>query len=290
MSDAPEAVGPRPEPLAAEPPDLPGRGPGPPGAAYLRYPHLHGDLLCFAAEDDLWIAPVAPDGEEPGRAWRLTVDRTRVGHPRFSPDGAHIAFTTWRSLDPEVHLAPVDGGPAQPADVLGQHRRPGLRLDTARPRGPGARPRGLLARPAVLVLLVGLQRAHRRQPRRPTALGPVSDIAVADVEGERRTLLLSGKPPHEPASWKRYRGGAMGRMWLHGTRLMPDLYGHLDSVMFVGGRVAFLSDHEGIGNIYSCLPDSTDLQPAHRPRRLLCPARLQRRFTDRLPVQPATSG
>ena len=52
----------------------------------------------------------------------------------------------------------------------------------------------------------------------------------------------------------------MGRMWLHGTRLMPDLQGHLDAVMFVGGRIAFLSDHEGVGNVYSCLPDSTDLR------------------------------
>lgn len=82
-------------------------------AAYLRFPHLHDDLLCFATEDDLWVAPLVPPGEPAGRAWRITVDRTRVGHPRFSPDGKHIAFTTWRSLDPEIHLAPVSGGPAR---------------------------------------------------------------------------------------------------------------------------------------------------------------------------------
>ncbi len=90
--------------------------------------------------------------------------------------------------------------------------------------------------------------------------GPVSDIAVADLDGERRTLLLTGTPPHEPAAWKRYRGGATGRLWLHGERLLPDIDGHLANPMFVGRRIAFLSDHEGVGNLYSCRTDGTDLR------------------------------
>ena len=74
--------------------------------SYLRLPHLSGDLLCFVAEDDLWLAPL----DAPGRAWRLTVDRAKTGPPRFSPDGRHIAYTSWRTLVPEIHLVPVDGG------------------------------------------------------------------------------------------------------------------------------------------------------------------------------------
>ncbi|MER7107417.1 S41 family peptidase [Streptomyces sp. NPDC000229] len=223
--------------------------------AYLRYPHLHDGLLCFAAEDDLWVAPLAPEGDPPGRAWRVTVDRTRVGHPRFSPDGRHIAYTTWRSLDPEIHLAPVDGGPARRLTYWGS-------LDT---RVCGWTPDGEI----LAVASHGQPFSHFSwaykvpvdgSPGGRLPWGPVSDIAVADVDGKHLTLLLTGKPPHEPAAWKRYWGGATGRLWLHGERLLPDLEGHLDCAMFVDGRIAFLSDHEGVGNLYSCLPDGTDLR------------------------------
>ncbi|MCQ0023094.1 peptidase S41, partial [Streptomyces somaliensis DSM 40738] len=223
--------------------------------AYLRYPHLHDDLLCFAAEDDLWLAPLVAGGRAPGRAWRLTVDRTRVGHPRFSPDGRHIAYTSWRSLDPEIHLLPVDGGPARRLSYWGS-------LDT---RVCGWDPDGNI----LAVASHGQPFSHFSwaykvsvdgSPGRRLPWGPCADIQVADVDGEHRTLLLTGKPPHEPAAWKRYRGGATGRLWLHGERLLPDLGGHLDCAMFVGGRIAFLSDHEGVGNLYSCLPDGSDLR------------------------------
>ncbi len=223
-------------------------------AAYLRFPHLHDDLLCFAAEDDLWVAPLVPAGHSPSRAWRVTVDRTKVGHPRFSPDGSRIAYTTWRSLDPEIHLAPVSGGPACRLTYWG----------SSDARVCGWTPDGdILAVSSHGQPFSYFSWAYSvptdGSPGGKLPWGPVSDIAVTDVEGERRTLLLTGKPPHEPAAWKRYRGGATGRLWLHGERLLPDIGGHLDSPMFVDGRIAFLSDHEGVGNLYSCLPDGSDL-------------------------------
>ena len=73
--------------------------------AYLRYPHLHGDLLAFVADDDVWLAPT--DG---GRAWRFTADRVPVSHPRFSSDGTRIAWTSTREGEPEVFAADLEGG------------------------------------------------------------------------------------------------------------------------------------------------------------------------------------
>ncbi|GGQ24119.1 putative tricorn protease [Streptomyces mutabilis] len=224
--------------------------------SYLRLPHLSGDQLCFVAEDDLWLASL--DG--PGRAWRLTVDRAKTGHPRFSPDGRHIAYTSWRSLVPEVHLVSVDGGPGRRLTHWGG-------LDTRVCGWSPPDPDGTTA--VLAVASHGEPFSHLTwaykitpdgDPGRKLPWGPVTDIQAADLDGERKTLLLTGTPPHEPASWKRYRGGATGRLWLHGERLLPDLHGHLHSPMFVGGRIAFLSDHEGVGNLYSCAHDGSDLR------------------------------
>ncbi|MFF3913041.1 S41 family peptidase [Streptomyces sp. NPDC001852] len=224
--------------------------------SYLRHPHLSGDLLCFVAEDDLWLAPL----DAPGRAWRLTVDRTKAGHPRFSPDGRHIAYTTWRSLVPEIHLVSVDGGPARQLTYWGS-------TDTqvcgwTPPEEDGTS--DILAVASHGEPFSYFTWAYKvsadGHPGRKLPWGPVADIQVADIDGEHRTLLLTGTPPHEPASWKRYRGGATGRLWLHGRRLVPDIGGHLTCPMFVAGRIAFLSDHEGVGNLYSCAYDGTDLR------------------------------
>ncbi|MFD3734649.1 S41 family peptidase [Streptomyces sp. NPDC058632] len=240
--------------------------------SYLRLPHLNGDLLCFVAEDDLWLAPLDATG---GRAWRLTVDRTKLGHPRFSPDGRHIAYTSWRSLAPEVHLVPVDGGPGHRLTYWGSS-------DTrvcgwAPPNGNGGAEILTVASHGepFSYFTWAYKLSPDGSPGRKLPWGPVTDLQAADVDGERQTLLLTGTPPHEPASWKRYRGGATGRLWLHGRRLLggtdgadasgggggaEGIDGHLHSPMFVGGRVAFLSDHEGVGNLYSVAYDGSDLR------------------------------
>ena len=69
----------------------------------------------------------------------------------------------------------------------------------------------------------------------------------------------------EPAAWKRYRGGTAGRIWVSAAagrpfaRVLADVPGQFVSPMLVGGRLAFVSDHEGTGNLYSCALDGTGL-------------------------------
>ena len=86
-------------------------------AGYLRFPHVHGDLVTFIADDDVWLAPA--DG---GRAWRVSADHAAASHPRISPDGSLIAWTSRRDGPPEVYLADIDGGHGRRLSYWGDQR------------------------------------------------------------------------------------------------------------------------------------------------------------------------
>jgi tricorn protease len=221
-------------------------------AAYLRFPHLHDDLITFVAEDDVWLVPVAG-----GRAWRVTADQSGVANPRFSPDGTMLAWASWRDVDPEVHVAPVDGGSSRRLTYWGDIRTTVL---------------GWTSGGAVLAATAAGQASLRRtwahavplDGSPPTRLpyGPVGGLAFAPSGA----VLLGSVTSREMAWWKRYRGGTAGKLWLDASgsgqfaRILSEVDGNLAAPMWWAGRIAFLSDHEGVGNLYTCALDGTDLR------------------------------
>ncbi len=66
---------------------------------YLRFPHLHGDVLTLVADDDVWLVPVSG-----GRAWRVSSDRAPVSHPRLSRDGSLLAWASARDGAAEIRM------------------------------------------------------------------------------------------------------------------------------------------------------------------------------------------
>ncbi|MGW4082377.1 S41 family peptidase [Streptomyces sp. NPDC004822] len=223
--------------------------------AYLRHPHLHGDLVAFTAEDDVWLAPL--DG---GRAWRVSADNVPVTSPRISPDGTTVAWTSTRDGAPEVHIAPVDGGPSTRLTHWGSQR---------------TRVRGWTPDGRVLAISTWGQGGSRRTWAHAVPLdgGPATTLPygpVGDVVHGPRLLLASAPMGLEAARWKRYRGGTAGKLWIDRegdgdfVRLHEDLDGNLECPLWAGDRVAFLSDHEGVGAVYSSLADGSDLR-RHTP-------------------------
>ncbi len=223
--------------------------------SYLRFPHLHGDSVVFVAEDDVWLAPVSG-----GRAYRLTADQVPAASPRLSPEGQRVAWTTRREGMPEVYVADVDGGSARRLTYWGD----------------ATRTVGWTQDDEVLAISATGQPSLRNSwahaipatggRSRVLPYGPVSDLAL----GEQGSVLLGAVMSRDPAWWKRYHGGTAGKLWWDPdgtgefTRIGAELDGNLASPMLVGTgsglRVAFLSDHEGWGNVYSLAPDGTDLR------------------------------
>src|SRR5215471_12570785 len=73
-----------------------------------RHPDYHDGKVVFSYLGDLWT--VNEDGSNPQR---LTVHRARDIHPRFSPDGKWIAFSSDRFGNYDVFLIPATGGTAK---------------------------------------------------------------------------------------------------------------------------------------------------------------------------------
>jgi tricorn protease len=221
-------------------------------SGYLRYPHIHGDLLVFASEDDIWLAPA--DG---GRAWRLSADSAQVSYPRFSRDGARIAWTSWRDGNPEVYTADPDGNAAARLTYLSDGR---TRV-TGWTRDGEVLAVSATGQPETYLTWAYAIPLEGAPPRR-LPFGPVTDLALE----ETGTALLTGRMNNELAFWKRYRGGTRGKLWTASavdplfTRVLADVDGQLACPMLIGGRLFFLSDHEGTGNVYSCAPDGTGLR------------------------------
>ena len=225
-------------------------------SAYLRYPSVRGDLLAFAAEDDVWLA--SPDG---GRAWRLTADAVPVAGVRLSPDGAAVAFTSRRDGAPEVHVVAADGGASRRLTHWGDEN---LRIVGWHPDGRviAATAAGEPFRSRVWAWAVPLDGGvPERLP-----FGPVSSVGYGSggAGGAAGAIVLGVDQRRGAASWKRYRGGTAPKMWV-GTegdfaRLLPDNPAQLEDPDWVGDRVVFLSDHEGWGNVYTVAPDGSGLR------------------------------
>ncbi|NUS37249.1 MAG: peptidase S41, partial [Pseudarthrobacter sp.] len=225
-------------------------------SSYLRFPHVHGDLVTFVAEDDVWIAPL--DG---GRAWRVSSLQLPARNPRFTPDGKRLVWTVVQGTAPEVVSAQVDGGGYRQLTYFGHST---------------TRVKGFTAGGEVVVTSAFRQAESRHTYAYSVPLdggwaqelpyGPVESVAFGPEVGDERPVVLGSVLSREPAWWKRYRGGTAGKLWIDRDgngefeRLLPDLDGNLTDPLWVDGRIAFLSDHEGYGNLYSVLPDGKDLR------------------------------
>src|SRR5690554_3447107 len=220
---------------------------------YYRYPSVSGDRVVFVGEDDLWEVPL-----KGGFARRLSGSHGQVSAPALSPDGQWLAYTSTEEGRPEIYVMRARGGPAQKLTFNGASRAwvTGWSNDSERViftsnlREPFTRQFGLYEVP------------RQGGPTRRLNLGAAQALSL-EPEGPGRVLARNAD---DLARWKRYRGGTAGVLWIdpkgddQWARLLPEITAGLCRPLWRGGRIYFISDYQGHGNLYSCLPSGDDLQ------------------------------
>lgn len=225
-------------------------------SGYYRFPTINKDTIVFVSEDDLWGVSV-----KGGVAWRLTSNVGAVTYPMLSPDGKQLAFVGREEGAPEVYVMPAEGGTARrltylgnPCRVLGWNAEGTHILFCSNYGQVIWREYGLFQ-----VAADGVDNAVEELP-----YGPARTIA----QGPKGQIVL-GRNTGDPARWKRYRGGTAGHLWIRTKKnefehLLPNLSGNIASPLWITKkgrhRIFFVSDHEGVGNLYSCTPTGKDLK------------------------------
>ncbi len=217
-------------------------------SGYYRFPTVSHDTIVFVCEDDLWTVPISG-----GVARRLTSNLGATGSPQLSPNGEHLAFAGREEGPTEVYIMPALGGEATRLTYQGSNASiigwdaPGENILYS--SGAGS---------AYGTWIWSIAPEGGEPKRLP--YGPANHISFGNNNG-----VVLGRLTREPARWKRYRGGTAGQLWIDENgdgqfHPFTPVESNFTTPMWIGDRIYFISDHEGVGNIYSCLTNAEDIQ------------------------------
>jgi tricorn protease len=226
----------------------------PPGrAGYYSDPAVHGDNLIFTSEGDLWSVDI-----HGGAAHRLTSNTGEESMARISPDGQTVAFAAQYEGPTEVYTMPVIGG------IPERRTWDGDAVPAA--WSPDGR---LLVRTARYSTLPDPKLVLQGTDGRQEVL-PLASAAEASYSPDGHSVFFT-RWRKQPSSTKRYRGGLAESLWRfdgsgEAVPLTADWTGTSHGPMVWNGRVYFLSDRDGIMNVWSMDPAGHDPRQESRQR------------------------
>ena len=215
---------------------------------YYRQPTMHDQTVVFSSEGDLWVIPLSG-----GEARRLTSHNGEEAWPVLSPDGKWVAFTAEYQGSADTYLMSVLGGAPKRVSWI-----------TARP--VAWTPDGEI---------VARTRSRSGLPQwrlvkiRPTDLR-IEEIELAEAAEATYTAdgtIVFARLPRQGSNSRWYKGGTAPKLWSYkaGTPeakpLTTDYPGSSrQPTTLADGRIYFLSDRQDAMNVWSMLPDGSDLK------------------------------
>lgn len=216
---------------------------------YYRYPDIHNNTIVFAAEGDLWT--VALTG---GLAQRLTTHPEEELFPTISPDGKNIAFSASYEGPLEIYTMPIAGG----LPTRWTFERDASVANTWSPDGKVVyNTRAYSKVPDNQLITIELNSKQK-------VVLPLAQASEATYNKEGNTVFFVRPSDHRNVT-KRYKGGTARQIWkfTDGTeeavKLTTDYLGESHHPIWYEGRVYFITDRDGMMNIWSMNDNGGDL-------------------------------
>jgi len=221
----------------------------------LRFPDIHADQVAFCYGGDLWKAPA--DG---GLAVRLTAHPGQELFPKFSPDGKWIAFTGQYDGDEQVYVIPASGGePRQLTYYPARGPLPPRWGYDNQVYGWTLDGKAVLFR-SLMDASPGAETALYTIPVEggvPTKL-PMPQSGAGDFSPDGQKIVYSPLF-RDFRTWKRYEGGWAQDLYVfdlaskESRPISPSKRTERDP-MWIGERIYFVSDRDGVLNLYAYDP------------------------------------
>ena len=222
----------------------------------LRSPAISATQIAFAYANNIWVVERAG-----GNARRLTSFQGQTANPHFSPDGRTIAFTGDYAGNTDVYTVPADGGEPKRltwhpgGDTVQGWTPDGKEIVFASPRAtwaPSGAPRFWTV-------------ASEGGVERPMAL-PRAYQGKISPDGTKIAYRMNTTWDEER---RNYRGGQNRPIWIVDLKTYdlvspPWTDSHDKDPVWVGETVYFLSDRDGVHNVWSYEPKSKKLAQVTR--------------------------
>lgn len=217
---------------------------------YYQYPDVHGNTVVFSAEGDIWKVPLSG-----GLAQKLTSHHEEERFPAISPDGKTIAFSASYEGPTEIYTMPITGG---------LPTRWTYESDFSRANGwtPDGKivydTRAYATLPDRQLVLIDTKTKEKERV-------PLSQASEASLNADGTTVYFVRPSDHNNVT-KRYKGGTARQLWKftfespEAIQLTKGYAGESHHPMWYNNRVYFITDRDGIMNIWSLNEEGQDLK------------------------------
>ena len=214
---------------------------------YYQYPDIHQNTIVFVAEGDIWKVPT-----NGGLAQRLTTHAEEERYPAISPDGKTVAYSATYEGPKEVYTMSIDGG-----------------LPTRWTYSEGSRCIGWTAEREIIYKTSEFSKL------------PNAQLVTIDLKSNEKSVVPLHQAnqgiQNQEGTWffvplsdindnvKRYKGGWARQIWKfdgenEAVKLTADHLGESFNPMWYEGRVYFITDRDGMKNIWSMDSNGKDFK------------------------------